>query len=233
MSDQITSTASTSIFYKHSGRIPFASKISLRARRAIYQRFEEVLSPCATDLVLDVGVTNDNMFQESNFFEKYYPYKECLTCVGTEDGSGLELQYPGVHFVPVAGGQLLPFPDKHFDIAFSNAVIEHVGNRESQSFFVREILRVCRRFFITTPNRWFPVEVHTGLPLLHYLAPATFRSLISRTRYRFWSLENNLNLLTRSEFTQLFPRQADVTVEFQGIGLGNLTSNLVAYGNGE
>ena len=52
---------------------------------------------------------------------------------------------------------------------FSNAVIEHVGGRDRQRKFVTEAIRVGRRVFITTPNRLFPVEVHTRLPLVHWL----------------------------------------------------------------
>ena len=63
----------------------------------------------------------------------------------------------------------MPFADGEFDIVFSNAVIEHVGGREQQRRFVEESLRVARRAFVTTPNRWFPVEVHTRLPLVHWL----------------------------------------------------------------
>ena len=62
-----------------------------------------------------------------------------------------------------------PFDDGSFDVVFSNAVIEHVGDRERQGQLVREALRVGRRVFLTTPNRWFPVEVHTRLPFVHWL----------------------------------------------------------------
>ena len=37
---------------------------------------------------------------------------------------------------------------------------------------MREAVRVGRRVFLTTPNRWFPVEVHTRLPLVHWLPSA-------------------------------------------------------------
>ena len=63
----------------------------------------------------------------------------------------------------------LPFADRSFDIVFSNAVIEHVGDIERQRLFVAEALRVGRRVFLTTPNRWFPIEVHTRLPFVHWL----------------------------------------------------------------
>lgn len=219
-----------SVLYRDSGGVPFASRLSSRARRAIYKRFVETLSPSAAETTLDIGVTSDSQFLESNFFERFYPYKNRITCVGTEDGSHLEEQYPGVCFVPLVSGQPLPFAAQHFDIVFSNAVIEHVGDRQRQQFFLAEALRVSRRFFIATPNRWFPIEVHTGLPFLHYLPPAVFRAILSRSRLRSWAEEENLNLLTKPEFASLFPPEACVTLEFQGIGLGHFKSNLVAYG---
>ena len=77
-------------------------------------------------------------------------------------------------------GEPLPFRDGEFDVVFSNAVVEHVGSRTAQAAFVGELCRVGKSFFITTPNRWFPVEHHTGLPLLHYLPASVFRSLLRR-----------------------------------------------------
>ncbi len=70
---------------------------------------------------------------------------------------------------------------------------------------MRELCRVGKSFFITTPNRWFPFEHHTGLPLLHYLPPSVFRPLLRRTRYRHWAEESNLNILTARELAALFP----------------------------
>jgi hypothetical protein len=64
----------------------------------------------------------------------------------------------------------LPFPDDSFDYVFSNAVIEHVGGPVRARQMLSESRRVARRgAFHTTPDRWFPVETHTQLPLLHWL----------------------------------------------------------------
>ena len=51
-------------------------------------------------------------------------------------------------------------------------MIEHVGGRDRQRQLVSEAIRVGRRVFITTPNRRFPIEVHTRLPLVHWLPDA-------------------------------------------------------------
>ena len=68
-----------------------------------------------------------------------------------------------------ADGRDLPFADREFDVAFSNAVVEHVGGRTDQERFVRELCRVAKRIFVTTPNRLFPVDPHTLLPVVHWL----------------------------------------------------------------
>lgn len=219
-----------SVYYRHSGRVPAASRLSLAARRAVYERFLGVIAPRPEDRILDIGVTSDVTQQESNFFERAYPYKHRVTCVGTEDGSHLEREYPGVRFVPIAAGEPLPFPDGHFDVVFSNAVIEHAGGTPRQAGFVGEALRVARRFFIVTPNRLFPIETHTGLPLVHYLPPALFRALLNRTGYSLWGSEERLNLLTAGSFARLFPTGAHVEVEHAGIGAGAFRSNLIAHG---
>src|SRR5207244_2337653 len=118
---------------------------------------------------------------------------------------------------------------KHFDIVFSNAVVEHAGNSEDQAAFIREACRVGKRVFITTPNRWFPVEHHTAVPLLHYLPKRMYRVILRNTSLTYWSHEENLNLLSRSEFAALFARDYPVTIRYTGIGMRPLKSNLVAY----
>jgi hypothetical protein len=87
---------------------------------------------------------------------------------------------------------------------------------------------VGKAFFITTPNRWFPVEHHTGLPMLHYLPAPVFRSLLRGTRYKHWAEEANLNILTARELAGLFPDAAEV--EVRSVRLFGLASNLVAFG---
>jgi SAM-dependent methyltransferase len=85
-------------------------------------------------------------------------------------------------------GRHLPFVDDAFDVVLSNAVLEHVGGPEEAQKFVVESLRVAKALAIhATPNRWFPLETHTRIPLVHWLPrrlhPRLFRR---RSAYR-WS----------------------------------------------
>jgi SAM-dependent methyltransferase len=190
--------------------------------------FMEVMRPRPEAQVLDVGVTSDEHYRESNYFEQMYPFPHNITCVGTEDGSHLALRHPGLTYRHVRPGDPLPFRDREFDVVFSNAVIEHVGSRTAQAAFVRELCRVGKSFFVTTPNRWFPIEHHTGLPLLHYLPPAMFRAILRQTRYARWAEESALNILTAPELMRVFP--ADVAVSVRAVRLLGVPSNLVAFG---
>lgn len=221
-------TDDISVYYQHAGQLPLASRVSLAARRKMFSLFMEQLRPDASASVLDVGVTSDTTSAESNYFEQFYPYPHKIVCVGTEDGSHLASRYPGLRYQRVLAGERLPFDDGAFDVVFSNAVLEHVGGADGQRAFLAELCRVAKSFFITTPNRWFPVEHHTGLPLVHHLPRPVFRALIRQTRYRYWADENHLNLLGARELARLFP--PGVSPQVHRIRMAGFTSNLVAVG---
>ena len=183
-----------------------ADEISLRSRQRKLRLFLAELQPTAETTVLDVGA-DELAFGEGggcatmNFFEELYPWPDQITALGLHDGEGFRARYPGIRYVQ-GDACALPFADGEFDIVFSNAVIEHVGGRERQRAFVSEALRVGRRIFVTTPNRRFPIEVHTRLPLVHWL-PDRLSHPIYRAAGK--KLGTELDLLSRRMFVSLFP----------------------------
>jgi hypothetical protein len=218
----------TSLYYQNSINIPYASQIGMHARKKIFDCFMRKMMPTEIDRIIDVGVTSEKTLDSSNFFERFYPFPKNITCVGTEDGSYLEKEYPGLRYQLVFPENPLPFKDNQFEIGFSNAVVEHAGNFQAQKFFISEICRISKRFFIVTPNRWFPFETHTGLPIVHYMPKPMFRKLLRNTKYSFWSSEDNLNLLGLKDFQRLFPE--NVTIEAQKVRILGFTSNLIISG---
>ena len=184
-----------------------AARVSLLNRRRKMRLFFELMRPTAESRVLDVGVS-DGPFGEGvgstathNFFEALYPWPERITAVSTQYLDRFHEAFPAVRAIR-ADGRELPFEDDEFDIGFSNAVVEHVGRREDQRRFLHELCRVSRRVFVTTPNKWFPLEVHTLLPFVHWL-PRTEREWVYRTLQRTEGL--GVELLSPPEFRELFP----------------------------
>jgi SAM-dependent methyltransferase len=220
-----------STYYRHSKHVPLASRLSLHVRQQIFRRFMTAFAPGAATSILDVGVTSDTRQRESNYFERFYPYPSQVTAVGTEDASHLTEQYRGLRYRSVEPGNALPFSTNQFDIVFSNAVLEHTGCRTSQAAFLKEVCRVGRRFFITTPNRWFPIEHHTGLPFLHFLPSAAYRAILAKTSYRYWAEEAHLNILSRDALRRMLPTGAKGQVE--RVRLFGLSSNLIAFGDSQ
>ena len=194
--------------------------ISLRSRRRKLALFMETIRPTPETTVLDVGADELGFGEDEgagcgtlNFFEEHYPWPERITALGLHPGERFRARYPAVTYVQ--GDALdLPFADGAFDVVFSNAVIEHVGGREAQRRFVEETLRVARRAFVTTPNRWFPVEVHTRLPLVHWLPDRLAHPVYDLAR-RPWAKENHL--LGVGDLQELFP--GDVRIVNLGLTL--------------
>jgi SAM-dependent methyltransferase len=183
-----------------------ADAVSLRSRRRKLQLFLDELRPTPETTVLDVGA-DELGFGECdgcgtlNFFEELYPWPERITALGVHEGTHFRERYPNVRYVQ-GDALALPFRDGEFDVVFSNAVIEHVGGRDRQRLFVSEALRVARQAFITTPNRRFPLEVHTRLPVVHWLPDRIAHASYGALR-RGWATE--LHLLSARSLRALFP----------------------------
>jgi hypothetical protein len=122
----------------------------------------------------------------------------------------------------IADARRLPFRDGAFDIAFSNAVIEHVGVFDNQRLFASECQRVAARYFVETPNRRFFFEPHLLTPFIHWLPRKQMGKAIRI--FSFWGVMTRPSrtqcaqfmrdvwLLDRSQMRELFP-DARVTEE--------------------
>jgi hypothetical protein len=132
------------------------------------------------------------------------------------------------HYIEGDACDVHQFPDRSFDIAFSNSVIEHVGPREKQEAFAREAIRLGKSYWVQTPSAWFPIEAHTGMPF-YWFYPERFRAwLLRRSRKKLpaWWTEYiaGTRVLSRRTIAELFPN-ARIRVEF----FFGLPKSYVAY----
>jgi hypothetical protein len=210
-----------------------AAPDSIPVRIAGYQRrkmFDVFLATTGIeqqDSLLDLGATSDRTYSHSNYLELWYPFKNRITASGVDDAKFLEDTYPGLKFVPI-NGRNLPFSDRGFDYVHSSAVLEHVGSRGKQADFLREAWRVARKgIFITTPNRWFPVEFHTIMPFAHWLPAPAFRKLCKMRGLDFFASEDNLNLLSASQLRRLAVQAGLENFKVESVTLAGWPSNLL------
>lgn len=158
--------------------------------------------------ILDVGVNTVEHSPVDNFLEKNYPYLDKITALSITPPEDFPSNYPDVNFVQYNGG-VFPFEDKTFDFVHSNAVIEHVGDSNRQELFLQELVRVAEKgVFFTTPNKYFPIEMHTNILFLHFL-PKSWFDMILRILNKSWATGDYMYLLSKGDLLKM-----EKTIEF-------------------
>jgi hypothetical protein len=182
------------------------NQLALTVRRRIFSLFMRECAPGPHDRVADFGATGHGDHPVHMFFETMYPYRKNVTVIAreAEGARWFPSRFPGVTFLE-ADLCSIPLPDGYFQAGLCNAVLEHAGTREQQAALVREVCRVCCCAMFTTPNRWFPVELHTLLPFLHWLPDARYRAVLRCLGQSYFAEVANLNLLDAASLHGLFP----------------------------
>jgi len=198
---------------------------AFKVRRKVFDLFMRECAPSPGAQVADFGVSGFRDHPAHYFFELLYPYTKSLTVLGrqSEEAYWFPEQFPGLKYVE-CDLRSIPLPDRYFEYGMCNSVIEHAGDRKQQAELVREVCRVCKCVMFTTPNKMFPVELHTFLPLIHWLPDSTYRAILRRIGFRNFADVQNLNLLGADAFLTLFPSSRYNRLFKIGIPL--LTTNL-------
>jgi hypothetical protein len=146
----------------------------------------------------------------------------------------------GPQFTSVVGdARAMPqFADKSFDVVFSNSVIEHVGTLVDQQRMATEVQRIGKRYFVQTPNRYFPIEPHFLFPFFQFFPMALRVAMIRRFNLGWYkripdyagalTLAQEVRMLSGAEVQRLFP---EATIHRERVA--GLTKSFVAYGGGK
>lgn len=149
-----------------------------------------------------------------------------------------ETTLPNFEGVQGDARDLSQFEDGSFDVVFSNSVIEHVGDFGDQRRMAGEILRLGKRFFLQTPNRYFVIEPHFLLPYFQYY-PVKLRTFLAQNFAIGYRTEKcpdyesaleyvtRITLLNYQEVRELFPAATIVRERVAG-----LTKSFLVYGDG-
>jgi hypothetical protein len=191
---------------------------SREKRHAMFLRF---MRPTAGTTILNVGATGRNTGIPEQFEHWYRPLDK-ITGGGLFFHEVVDYRVSFREVTPVVfDGCALPFADNSFDIVYSNAVLEHLPDRDSMARFAQEIQRVGRGWFVATPNRWYPVDPHYHLPFVQFLSQENQKRLVARLGKVAYE---HLVLLSRADLRRLFP-----TSKIAGCRVTFYAETLVAY----
>ena len=167
-------------------------------RRRKVRLFFDLLMPSRSDTLLDIG-GSIGMSGEFSELYNFFPRIVTLNLKPEPVGHG--------HAEFIHGDACeMPLLSRSFDYVFSNAVIEHVGDFERQKLMASEIMRITRKgFFVATPNRHFPIDPHSYLPLYHVLPQSTRRKLACNVLKAYIGHYEDYWMLSTSEMRKLFP----------------------------
>jgi len=199
-------------------------KLSHKSRTKKFELLGSVFKARPGDRVLDVGASGEVFLRYT--FEDVYPFPERIVAGGATVNEILSTRqfYPQPQYA-VFDGCALPFPDKSFDLGFSNAVIEHILGDGRQEKFAKEIMRVSKSWFVTTPNYWYPFESHYHLPLIQFM-PRPLERQYNRLlgSHIPKGQVQDLGLLSARELRRLFPSS-----EIRKVRVTFWPETLVAY----
>jgi hypothetical protein len=192
-------------------------KLQKTSRERKFALFMQLLKPEPDHRALDIGGA------DGSYLASLYPWPERVTVLDLS--MFLVRRVRGANAV-CADALTLPFPDGAFDLVWSNAVIEHVGDLDRQRRFAEEIRRVTDRYFVTTPWRGFPMELHYRLPMYQFVPKGIQRFISKRFAVGYYPKGQweDINLLWRRQMVSLFP---DARVIMQRVTVWPET--LIAY----
>lgn len=211
-------------YYEEAAPKTLGEKLLVAARNRIYYNMGLHYNWSPSFKILDFGVS-DTITDGANFLERLHPYPSSITAVGLGAGTEFRKTYPSVTYQQVLPLQTLPYDNNQFDLATSNAVFEHMGSRDNQIWMLEELSRVAKSIYVTVPNRMFPVEHHTAIPLLHY-SKALFKTACKLLHKTYWIDEQNLILVDKKYLRSCSSGLRHMEIGYTGLPLGPFSSNL-------
>lgn len=208
----------------------FFEKILLKKRKEILFKLKNFLNDKKINDVLDVGSTEDDSNESSNYLIKNLGnFKEIKSI--SDQSINLDFFNKSLKKSITSKFNKDEIQEFQSDLVISNATIEHVGNFQNQIIMCKNIINLSRKYFIIiTPNRYHPLEFHTKIPLIHWLPKKIHRMILKFIGLNFFADENNLNLLSNFNLNLIMKILGQTDYKIESINFIFFKSNLILIG---
>jgi ubiquinone/menaquinone biosynthesis C-methylase UbiE len=203
------------------------NKIANDARNEFFNILKKKTKYSKNKTIIDIGTT-PSLDDVQNVILSKIKNNKNITLLSNLDCKILLKKYPNIKKIIIGDGRNNNLPNNSFDIVHSNATIEHVGSYSNQLLFIKECIRISKKYvFIQTPNRFCPLDFHTILPFIHWLSKNIHRKILKFIGLNFYSLEKNLNLLSISDLRNFCNQLRITNYEIIKYRLFFMVSNLI------
>jgi hypothetical protein len=196
-------------------------EFNFRAKRfvAIRKVIEEILDEKGHCSILDLGGSEKYWLIGEDFI-KANRHRLHFTVINPEAQESKDTSLFTFSIGDACDPEL--FKGQTFDFVHSNSVIEHVGDLEAMQKFADNTRRLGKRYYMQTPNFWFPYEPHFRFPGFQWLPAAVRAYVMTKMRLGFFEKQksykeakwhvDSIRLLSASDVKRLFP-DSSVTKE--------------------
>ena len=207
----------------------FFDKIVLRKRLEISNIINNTIKDLQIHDALDIGTTSDDKNASSNIVIKNIKNIDEFKCISDQivNSDFFHKSLNKSITEEFSENELYDFSS---DLVVSNATIEHVGNTLNQKKMLKNIIKLTKKIFVlTTPNKFYPIELHTKIPLIHWFPKSIYRKILKFLGLSFYADEKNLNLLSVNELKKMLDIYK-IKYEIRFIKLFFFKSNIIIIG---
>jgi len=207
----------------------FFDKIVFKKRLEISNIINNIIEDLQIHDALDIGTTSDDKNASSNIVIKNIKNIDKFKCISDQivNSDFFNKKLKKSITEEFSENELYDFS---CDLVVSNATIEHVGNTLNQKKMLENVIKLTKKIFvITTPNKFYPIELHTKIPLIHWFPKSIYRKILKFLGLSFYADEKNLNLLSVNELKKMLDNYK-IMYEIKFIKLFFFKSNIIIIG---
>ena len=208
----------------------FMNRIILKKRKEMADVVNKYYEADDLKDALDIGTTNDREHSHSNYLIKNLKNIKVFKSISDQEINS-------TFFIKSLTKSILEnFSNEEInqyssDLVFSNATIEHVGSTTNQLKMISNVIKLTKKnFVLIAPNRYHPIDFHTQIPLIHWLPKKIHRKILSLIGLKFYSKEENLNLLSTTDLINLLNNFDTIQYEVRYLNFLGFKSNCIIFG---